>query len=155
MKEYLIGVDGSYLDGEAYGGICLLDRSDRKCITIRVTCPKREFISSRNIYGEVAAAIIGFGVAKQCLETTPDCTFTIVYDYLGIKNWLTGEWQSKKPIAAVYKHVWSQYPELHDKIKFHHVKGHQEVTDLFGYVNQVADNTASGKLDSPVVESDV
>ena len=147
MHNYKISVDGSFVDEDNItGAVVVQDCSTKQLTTFRILCQKSKFSSSRNIYGEVAAAIYALQYIKSLMNAEPDIQVVIIHDYEGIKKWATGEWQSKKPISASYKKVVDSMPEVMKRVTFVHQKSHVGVTSENSYLNHLADRIAAGEI---------
>lgn len=147
MHKYKISVDGSFVDEDNITGAVVVQDCDTKQLTtFRILCQKSKFSTSRNIYGEVAAALYALQYVKTLLEKEKDVQVTLIHDYEGIKKWATGEWQSKKPISASYKRVVDSMPEVMNCISFVHQKSHVGVTSENAYLNHLADRIAAGEI---------
>jgi len=103
-----------------------------------------EFIESRQIGGECEATIKAL---EFCVRNrVPD--IEILYDYEGIKKWVTSEWRAKKRVSIKYKkRIIKLINELKDynpnvNILFTHVKSH---TGNVG--NELADKLAKEALE--------
>lgn len=91
-----------------------------------------EYLSSRQIGGEVAAVLQGLDYAIYKKFQSVE----IHYDYSGIENWATGVWGTNKPISQVYKHLYDKKAKK-ISITFVKVQAHSG-----NYFNTVADNLA-------------
>lgn len=144
MANLKISVDGSYVDADhIYGAVVVQNCDTKQLLTYLITCPNKELASSRNVYGEVAAAAFGLLVANEALEIDPETNVILIHDYEGVKKWATGEWKSKKPISQLYTHVISKMPKLMDRVTFIHQKSHTGITSENSYLNHLADRIAA------------
>lgn len=95
-----------------------------------------EMASMRNVAGEVEGAIAAVKKAKDLKVKE----LTILYDYLGIEQWVTGDWKSKKAGTKEYAaFMCSAKNEI--TIKFKKVKAH---TGIEG--NEIADIMAKSAV---------
>jgi ribonuclease HI len=78
-----------------------------------------EMNESKNVFGEIRGALkaVELAIANDFKE------ITIVYDYMGIECWATGEWKANKFLTQDYKEFMQKYMKLID-IKFKKVKAH-------------------------------
>ncbi len=144
MANLKISVDGSYVDDEhIYGAVVVQNCETKQLLTYLIRCNNKELATSRNVYGEVAAATFGLVVANEALECDPNVNVTIIHDYEGVKKWATGEWKSKKPISQHYVAVLNSMPRLKDRITFIHQKSHTGITSENSYLNHLADRIAA------------
>ena len=79
----------------------------------------REMASMRNVAGEIEGAKF---VMRYCVEKGIT-RVKIVYDYVGIEAWATGEWRTNKKGTLEYK---KYYDSIKDTlfVQFEKVKGH-------------------------------
>lgn len=139
-------VDGSFTGGNtAYGGILILNSKGEAEYVQRVCTLKPFLVSMRNVGGELAAAMIGLGLASSLLESvSKDSNVTgtihIYFDYVGIEKFATKEWKAKKEgslfYCSVLKGLKNKYPNIN--YVFHKVKAHSgnkwnEVVDKIAY----------------------
>jgi len=115
-------VDGSFSNEKCGWGVVISD-GPYNLTTVKAEL-KGVLINDgghRQVGGELTAAMaaitwaINHGVHE--LE--------IVYDYDGIRKWVTGEWHAKKPMTKMYK-VWmrNRVEEHNILIYWRHVHGH-------------------------------
>ena len=73
----------------------------------------------RNVAGEIKGAEF---VMRKCVEKGIT-SVKIIYDYIGIEAWATGEWKTNKEGTVAYK---AYYDSIKDRlsVKFQKVKGH-------------------------------
>lgn len=144
MANLKISVDGSYVDNDhIYGAVVVQNCETKQLLTYLINCRNKDLASSRNVYGEVAAATFGLVIAYEALECDPEVNITIIHDYEGVKKWATGEWKSKKPISQYYVSMLRSMPQLKDKITFIHQKSHTGITSENSYLNHLADRIAA------------
>lgn len=137
VKAY---VDGSYLERDevkAYGSgaavfvakkdIHLVKKNSLKqvleksgYIGISVGGSELEYIGSRNITGELLAAVLAIQTAIALGATELE----IVHDLEGTAKWVDGTWKNaNKPITRMYKQIFSALSK-EVRIRFTWVKGH-------------------------------
>ncbi|WP_075780052.1 viroplasmin family protein [Marinitoga sp. 1137] len=112
-------VDGSYDAKEkVYGsGIYIIHNGIKK--EFYKYGNDQNFLSTRNIAGEIIATLLALEYAKQNNAKEID----IYYDYQGIKKWAIGEWKTKSDIAKVYKIKFEEYKKIMN-INFYKIESH-------------------------------
>lgn len=118
MKQADAWVDGSYnaRNGLAgYGVYLRIGDEDYEIYGSVTKCGD----SSRNILGEVSAAIVAIkrAIFERCSK------IVIHYDYAGIEKWATGEWTCRKQISKDYVKELNNL-EKFINISFQKVKAH-------------------------------
>lgn len=98
------------------------------------------YLESFQIAGEVFAALSAIKWAKQQGYQT----LIIYYDYIGIENWATGMWKSKKPISQDYVRYYQQVSQGITVI-FQKVKAHSGVK-----FNELADQLAKDAINQMI-----
>lgn len=136
-KTIMCYVDGSYdakTDRYSYGIVMMLGNT---CIDM-ITRVFETNTGERNILGELEGALSAVRIAKNKYKANK---VAIVHDYLGIQNYITGEWKPKSDSAREYK---KKMENLMKKIhvKFRWVKGHE--CECLG--NELADVLAKSCL---------
>jgi ribonuclease HI len=149
MKSFIVYTDGSFGDTrEVHGGIVYWG-ADGPTSMIHVKSSLPQFVSMRNVGGEVIAAwsaIMSIANMVKDLNEKEMETYTlnIVYDYEGVGKWLTGAWRTNKPATQWFvksvRDILSQVPNL--SIKYIWVKGHDNTRG-----NEYADRVASYTMD--------
>ena len=76
-----------------------------------------EYLGSRNVAGEVYAAIYAMNWAKR--NNRP---IVICHDYTGIAKWCLGEWKTNRPISKLLLDAYKKMPE--GMVKFRKVAAH-------------------------------
>lgn len=97
-NNFVAWVDGSFNQntGEYGSGIVLVTPEGNHEGNFKGAVP--DFVSARNVAGEILAAVYAIeGAMKLGLPH-----LTIVHDYVGIRNWATGDWKANSPIARYY-----------------------------------------------------
>lgn len=96
---------------------------------------------SRNVTGEMAAANKGlfraFHLGFREVE--------LIFDYVGLEFWVTGEWQAKKLNTNDYRDKVLQLKSKGLKIKFTKVKGHSG-DEWNEYVDKLAKSVVYSRL---------
>ena len=132
-----IYVDGSYdnLNKKySYGGVVVKDNYEIDSFSRDV---KDEFVSMRNVSGEVYGAITGI---KYALKNGYK-DLNLYFDYQGIESWALGTWKRNNDLTKSYHEF---YQEIKNKINvnFVKVKGHSG-----NKFNDRADELAKKALD--------
>lgn len=112
--------DGSYEDGaNAYSYGTLLFGRDGVRESFSGKGDRKEFLSSRNVAGEVEGVLCA--IKRAIINGYP--RLRIYHDYSGLGAWARNEWDAKSPIATYYK---KQLAKAAGAIKlgFVQVKGH-------------------------------
>ncbi|WP_075780199.1 viroplasmin family protein [Marinitoga sp. 1137] len=112
-------VDGSYDNKEKiYGsGIYIIHNGIEK--EFYKYGNDQNFLSTRNIAGEIIATLLALEYAKKQNAKEID----IYYDYEGIKKWAVEEWKTKSDIAKIYKIKFEEYKEYLN-INFYKIESH-------------------------------
>ena len=139
-------IDGSYSKKNArygYGGFIIEPNGKRHIIQGHGS--KAEYLQERNIAGELIGTLQAVYKAMQL-----DITEMIIYhDYTGIKNYITGDWKAKTPLAIHYRDMIDLFSSdivLH----FIPVKGH---TGIEG--NELADLLAKEAAGATLRKKDI
>lgn len=151
-----IYTDGSYSDsdpGWTYGGMVILSENDKIMFAQRYKTANPEFISGRNVGGELIAAMFGASTAAMALQKLTGATdsqllegvIEIYYDYKGVEAFIQGnpKWKANKVSSCIYV---KQMSDLHDnfprvKLVFRKVRAHSG--DIY---NDMADRIAAGEV---------
>jgi hypothetical protein len=99
----------------------------------------------KNILAELAGLYYVVG------QIAPGTTFTLVHDYDGIAEWMTGRWRMKDPVVRDSIAA-CRLREMDRglRISFHHQRGHQAVSyNEFARYNARADALATQATTSP------
>ena len=118
MKQADAWVDGSYNTRNrlaGYGVYLRIGGEDYEIYGSVTKCGD----SSRNILGEVSAAIVAIkrAIFERCSK------IVIHYDYAGIEKWATGEWKRNIPLTQAYHEDVNELMKSID-VSFQHVKAH-------------------------------
>ena len=82
--------------------------------------PKNEdFLAMHQVGGEIDSALAAAHTAMSV-----GLPITIVYDYLGVEMWATGEWKRNKPFTQKYHHLMNIYITPVIDVTFEKVKSH-------------------------------
>lgn len=112
--------DGSFEDGaNGYSHAVIFLDTDGKRADFCGRGNKREFLSSRNIAGEVEGVL----AAVKYAFVRGFAKLKIYHDYEGLAKWANGEWSAKSPISSYYKSELSKYKSAVE-FEFVKVKGH-------------------------------
>ncbi len=84
-------------------------------------------------------------------QIAPGTTFTLVHDYDGIAEWMTGRWRMKDPVVRdIIAACRLREMDRGLRISFHHQRGHQAVSYVeFAPYNVRADALATQVTTSP------
>ena len=98
LDHLVAWVDGSFnaTTGEYGSGIVLVTLTGNHEGSFKGFVP--DFITARNVAGEILAAVYAIEGAMKLSAKH----LTIVHDYIGIRNWATGDWKANSPIAKYY-----------------------------------------------------
>lgn len=163
MKQYDIYIDGSHLNKQNNGrlgiGGVLVDLSgpgegsiiNEFSIELTPEYMKENFDADKcsNPSAELTALLQALKKFKGNYEKNGNFIINIHADYLGVKEWMTGNWKIKEPYILkikeeIDKEIKSQV--LQNKITYKWVKGHQKYTgDPDVYWNNYVDLLAKGK----------
>lgn len=136
MKTYTVYTDGSFGDnGEVHGGIVYW-KDGAPSSKVHVHSKRPEFVSMRNVGGEVLAAWAAImsvaNAVKEENESTGLETYemNLIYDYKGLGCWLTHEWKTNKVATQWFvksvERILSAVPNL--KVNYIWVKGHADTS---------------------------
>lgn len=173
--EYTLYVDGSYsnLNPTMTYGAILLVSNDKPIYAQRYRISHKDFVSMRNIGGELISALKGMmfiirNFNYYCHSETGnvpdsslhDYTVHIIYDYVGIAEFAKkyNSWKPNKKkngtklYATYFKAIREMYPNI--DIKFRHVKSHTGVR-WNEEVDKIVKGAITGGRGYPVEERDV
>ena len=149
--KYDIYVDGTYTDfnpDATYGGIVAVKHcNDGHSVDFiwRVYTKDKNFIKSRNVGGELLAAMSAVVRMAVYAKMNPNVEFdvTIYHDYIGIASFIDGDWKAEKVVSQRYRDVVLHCINKHKnlKLRFHKVKAHSGV-----YYNEIADKVVRGEI---------
>lgn len=153
MEIYKMYTDGSYSDADpnnTYGGVILLNANDEVIFGQRYVTDKKSFTISRNVGGELVAAMFGMGAATagiSAIQGTDDamCDLEVYYDYMGVEKFIQGspKWRAIKECSMLYvgvvDSIKKRYP--HVNLKFRKVKAHSG-----NMYNEMVDRIAAGEV---------
>lgn len=130
VRQDGIYIDGSYSQGVYAYAIIKVDKESH----YKAGLVPKEWAMSSNIGAELYAAYL----ASQIESDLP-----VYYDYLGIHDFLTGEWKDRIPVAKLYK----QMVDPAFVSRLHKVQAHTNVfyNDL---VDKLAKTTAKIRVES-------
>lgn len=162
MKYFNAYTDGSFGDdGLTHGGVVFADDNGTVTSAVHIRTSKSDFVSMRNVGGEVLAAwtaiLIAVNSVKKYNEESMDSyELNLVYDYEGVGKWLNGSWRAKKKATMWYvrtvRELLESVPNL--KIKLTWVRGHA-TTRLNNIADAVADYVSQGRTyNSKVINLD-
>lgn len=125
-------VDGSFnARTSTYGSGIVLLLDGREPIQLSFSGDTPQFVSARNVAGEVLAASHAICICEQL----PGVDELVIYhDYTGIEQWATGNWRASSPIAMFYKEALGR---SRVRLSFCKVKAHTGVV-----YNELADRLA-------------
>jgi ribonuclease HI len=119
---YRVYTDGSNIDNTIYAfGFVILDYNDNIICKAYKGYDTNELSKHRNISGEC------FGVleALNYCKNNHINNVLIYHDYLGLKKWAEGDWQTNSPISILYKNRLNDYKNKDNlNFEFVWVKGH-------------------------------
>lgn len=157
-----IYIDGSHLDKQnngrlGIGGVIVDFSSDKKGILIQKfsyeltnTYMKQAFgaDSCSNPSAELTALLMALREFKTVIKNVPN--INVHADYLGVKEWMTGNWKIKEPyIQNIKSSIDSEIIDqnLRGRINYLWVKGHQSSdTSVDAYWNNYVDKLAKGNV---------
>lgn len=129
-------IDGSYDQKTgcySFGGVLLIDGV---CKKFQKKYDPDLYSDARNVAGEIKGAgfIISYAIHHQIKE------LNIIYDYVGIEKWYTGEWMANSPIAKSYVEFRNQ---IQNQIIIHFIKVKSHTNNTY---NDMADKLAKNAL---------
>ena len=129
-------VDGSYCDKTKAFSMGVVMLAPDKQIEIQKAFNNPNYIKYCNVAGELTAA--KEAVKKAIALGYPE--LTIMYDFKGVEDYLSGNVKVSTPLASEYK-KYMKKSQKHIKINFQHVKSHSSVK-----YNDLADNLAKSAI---------
>ena len=119
QAECVAYVDGSFDQSTfcySYGVVLFYQQ---KKYTFSMMLRDPEMMSMRNVAGEIEGAkkAMQFAYDHQCQS------LEICYDYAGIENWCTGQWQANKAGTKAYRDFYLQMSQAM-QIRFRKIKSH-------------------------------
>ncbi|HPZ29791.1 MAG TPA: ribonuclease H family protein [Defluviitoga sp.] len=140
-EQYPAGTLIAYVDGsyehktKIYGsGIVFLENDSKKTYSFAGNNP--EYAKSRNIAGEISAAIY----VMEYAESNKYEKLIINHDYIGLEKWAKGDWKTNKKVTIAYKNCYDIFSKLLI-IEFVWVKSHSG-----DHYNDLADKLAKKAL---------
>ncbi|MBQ2642563.1 MAG: ribonuclease H family protein [Eubacterium sp.] len=120
-------VDGSFNSETNVYGYGVVMFHDNRELHFFDSDDDKEMAEMRNVAGEICGSM----AAMQYAVDNGISYLTIVYDYMGIAKWCTGEWKTNKSGTKNYKKFYDQAKKKVN-ISFEKVKGHSgdEFNDL-------------------------
>lgn len=138
--------DGSFdaKTGVYGGGVVVIDDKNQVIETATVNGNNEQLAKSRNVTGEVIAAMkaIDIAIERKLVH------LTIIHDYEGIEKWATNEWQTSSLIAIMYDMALEKASNHNISLHFIWVKGHTGVA-----FNEMADKLAKQATKEPIKEN--
>lgn len=129
---YKLYVDGSFMNNRCGSGWVLVDDSNKvvKDFSTRL----QSDYGMRQVTGEIYALLDGL---EYCLNNGIN-DIKVYFDYLGVRNWITGEWKAKNSYTKQYAEI-GRFLVSSMNIEFIKVKSHSG-----DYFNDLADRLAKG-----------
>lgn len=128
-----IWTDGSFNAKTSVVGFGTIIKYDDQEVHFNGNNSDSDFVSMRNVAGEILAALEGLKFAKD--KNFKDVT--IFYDYMGVETWVTGKWQAKNKLTQYYRDTMRKYIDDGIMIHFKKVEAHAGIPD-----NEKADKLA-------------
>ena len=141
-SSYIIYTDGSYLEegsNKCYGSAFTISTPNNSPVCFAHSDANPNFITQRNVAGEVSAALFAFYFVHKNLKNCRSCH--VFHDYTGIGNWAMGSWKAKNQLTQMYRDFYMKHIKPYINTTFTHVKGHSgdEFNDLVdSLANQAA-----------------
>jgi ribonuclease HI len=155
MKEINIYTDGSHLDKQnngrlGCGGIMVYNGKIINKFSIEL---KPDWLKKNIGTDQVSnptAEMIGVLMALQQFDIPDDANVIIRADYIGVKAWMSGTWNTKEPYVKKSKELIQneiKTKNLTGRIRFEWVKGHQPKykADEHAKWNDIVDLLAKGQ----------
>lgn len=125
-------VDGSFMNGKCGSGWVLVDSSDK--VIKEFSTRLQSDYGMHQVTGEIYALLDGL---EYCLNNGIK-DVKVYFDYLGVRNWITGEWKAKNSYTKQYAEI-GRFLVNSMNIEFIKVKSHSG-----DYFNDLADRLAKG-----------
>ena len=151
MKKYIIYTDGSQLDKQHHGrlgcGGVLLSGTGQKIdqLSEEITPEFMQKEYQTSDCSNPTMEMMGVLKALQNFNIESGSEVTIKADYLGVREWNTGNWKIKKSyIKKIYDQIQKIIKDKKLNINFEWVKGHQSMSimDSDAYWNNYVDKLA-------------
>lgn len=127
---YRLYVDGSFMNNKCGSGWVLVDGQNN--VVKKSSTRLQSDYGMHQVTGEIYALLDGL---EFCLNNGIK-DVEIYFDYLGVKNWITGEWRAKNKYTQQYAEI-GRYLVNSMNVKFIKVKSHSG-----DYFNDLADSLA-------------
>lgn len=127
---YKLYVDGSFSNDKCGSGWVLVGDDDQ--VVAKESLPLNSDYGMRQVTGEIFAVMFGI---NECLEREIK-EIEIYFDYLGIREWVTGAWKAKNTQTQNYRDLMRDVQKEID-VRFIKVKAHSG-----NYFNDLADRLA-------------
>lgn len=123
MEEVLIAfIDGSYTtkNPNKYGCGGILIEPNGNEIEFSYSNGNEDAVKLRNVAGECSASMYAMDRAIKMGYKE----LIIYHDYIGVSEWINGNWKTKNSITKAYKEYYDNYVKHELVVNFAHVKGH-------------------------------
>lgn len=124
---YRLYVDGSFRNNKCGSGWVLVD--DNNEVVEKKSVPLNSDCGMHQVTGEICAVIFGI---HECLEREIK-ELEIHFDYLGIREWVTGAWKAKNSYTQEYRDIMRDVVKLINvtfvKVKSHSGNVYNELAD--------------------------
>lgn len=137
-------IDGSFNENTGIYGFGGFLKVDGRFYMLQGSGKDPELASMRNVAGEIAGSMAAIQLAEELNITH----LQLLYDYIGIKCWATGEWKANKTGTKAYKDFMTS-PNRTVQIDFIKVKSHSGIEE-----NEIADFLAKESAEVELTTSE-
>ena len=155
--NYEIFTDGSHLDKQNNGrlgiGGVILREGDSKILDEFSEELTKDFmlmeygtVTASNPTAEMIAVLRALQKFRPIIKS-PNNTVRVYADYIGVQNFLSGNWKTKEPyIKKIKDLILEEIQRQGYSVEFHWVKGHQSVMSREAKWNNYVDKLAKGQI---------
>lgn len=139
-----LGIGGIILDLSKEGDDCIIDHFSHE-LTPEFMKSKFDADTCSNPSAELTALLFAINEFKSYFKTAN--SILVHADYLGVKEWMSGNWKVKEKYIANIKSAIDKEIDklgLKGKIQYAWVKGHQKNDSVEAYWNNCVDKLAKG-----------
>lgn len=149
--RYIAYTDGSFREtqfGGVYGAAGVVAKEGEEAYTSLCKASQDEFVSMRNVAGEIMAVMMVMEHCLNVLKLTQEDTLILHHDYVGVHNWVKSNrekdyWKAKNKLTQTYRDYMNSIVKPRFNVEFIHTPGHSGIAG-----NELVDRLASTAIDN-------